>query len=101
MPLNESPYTTNILVRDVLCLAERVRFELTVAFRLHWISSPAHSTTLPPLQVGFRRTRRKYSPRMLSLLIHYGQECCPQNVIPNEVGQSQGEPFEAIPPLLV
>ena len=34
-------------------MAERVRFELTVALRQHRISSPAHSTTLPPLPVQF------------------------------------------------
>ena len=32
-------------------LAERVRFELTVPLKVHWISSPAHSTTLPPFQI--------------------------------------------------
>lgn len=34
-----------------LNLAERVRFELTVPLKVHWISSPAHSTTLPPFRV--------------------------------------------------
>ena len=29
-------------------LAERVGFEPTVRLNVHWISSPAHSTTLPP-----------------------------------------------------
>jgi hypothetical protein len=32
-------------------LAERVGFEPTVRLHVHRISSPAHSTTLPPLQV--------------------------------------------------
>ena len=34
-------------------LAERVGFEPTVRLHVHRISSPAHSTTLPPLQVRF------------------------------------------------
>lgn len=28
-----------------------MRFELTVPLKVHWISSPAHSTTLPPFRV--------------------------------------------------
>ena len=35
-----------------LILAERVGFEPTVRLNVHWISSPAHSTTLPPFLFG-------------------------------------------------
>ena len=34
-----------------LFLAERVGFEPTVRINVHGISSPAHSTTLPPLRI--------------------------------------------------
>lgn len=48
----------NFRFAGVLNLAERVRFELTVPLKVHWISSPAHSTTLPPFRV-FRLTAMK------------------------------------------
>src|ERR1700761_8779664 len=44
---------TPLILRSAgfLNLAERVRFELTVRLNVHWISSPAHSTTLPPFHL--------------------------------------------------
>lgn len=41
-------------------LAERVRFELTVPLKVHRISSPAHSTTLPPFRVFRLAAMRRF-----------------------------------------
>lgn len=34
-------------------MAGRVRFELTIRLHVYWISSPAHSTTLPPARTAY------------------------------------------------
>src|SRR3546814_4724360 len=49
-------------------LADRVRFELTVRLNVHWISSPAHSTTLPPVLscCAFRSEERRVGKECVS-----------------------------------
>ena len=42
-------------------LADRVRFELTIRLNVYRISSPAHSTTLPPVRVAVTSQQDCYS----------------------------------------